>query len=92
MSGVLWLITGDDERRLDFPEKLFCYVCEDRCMVIRFLEGCLVKESLNWRYLGGEVAMEVIETGCIGEVSSLVFGREDSAGVGSHFLAGVSKG
>ena len=42
--------------------------------------------------LGGEVAMKVVETGRVGEVSSLVFGREDSAGVASHFLAGVSKG
>ena len=52
----------------------------------------MVKESLNWRYLGGEVAMKVFETGCIGEVSSLVFGREEPAGVASHFLAGVSEG
>jgi hypothetical protein len=35
--------------------------------------------------------MKVLETGCIGEVSSLVFGREDPAGVASHFLAGVSE-
>ena len=54
-------------------------------MVIRFLKGCLVKESLNWRNPGGEVAMKVVETGCIGEVSSLVFGREDPTGVASHF-------
>ena len=61
-------------------------------MVIRFLEGCLVKESLNWLHLEGEVAMKVVATGRVGEVSSFVFGREDSAGVASHFLAGVSKG
>ena len=92
MSGVLWFITSDDERRLDFPEELFRYVREDRSMVIRFLEGCVVEKSLDWSYLGGEVAMEVLETGCIGQVSSLVFGREEPAGVAPHFLAGVSEG
>ena len=61
-------------------------------MVIRSSEGRLVKKSLNWRYLGGEVAMEVIEEGRFGEVSGLVFGREEPAGVAPHFLAGVSEG
>ena len=36
--------------------------------------------------------MEVLETGCVGEVSSFVVGREDPTGVASHFLAGVSEG
>ena len=92
MLGVLWFITSDDERRLDFPEKLFRYVREDSCMIVRFVEGSLIKKSLNWRYLGGEVAMEVIEEGRFGEVRGLVFGRENPAGVAPHFLAGVSEG
>ena len=61
-------------------------------MVIRSSEGRLVKKGLNWRYLGGEVAMEVIEKGRFGEVGGLVFGREEPAGVAPHFLAGVSEG
>ena len=63
MSGVLGLITSDDERCLDLPEKFFRYVREDRSMVVRFLEGCVVEESLDWSNLGGEVAMKVLETG-----------------------------
>ena len=63
MSGVLWFIASDDERCLDFPEEFFRYVCEDRSMVVRFLEGCVVEKGLDWSDLGGEVAMEVLETG-----------------------------
>ena len=92
MLGVLWFVASDDERRLDFPEELFRYVREDGSMVIRSSEGRLVKKSLNWRYLGGEVAMKVIEEGRFGEVSGLVFGCEDPTGVASHFLAGVPEG
>lgn len=36
--------------------------------------------------------MEVIEIDCVGEVGGFVIGREDPAGVASHFLAGVSEG
>ena len=92
MLGVLWFITSDDKRRLDFPEKLFRYVREDGSMVIRFSEGSLVQKSLNWRYLGSEVAVKVIEEGRFREVSDLVFGCEDPTGVASHFLTGVPEG
>ena len=61
-------------------------------MVIRSSEGSLVKKGLNWRYLGSEVAVKVIEEGRFGEVSDLVFGCEDPTGVASHFLAGVPEG
>ena len=92
MSGVLWFITSDDERCLDFPEEFFRYVCEDRSMVVRFLEGCVVEKGLDWSYLRGEVAMEVPEKGWIGQVTGLVLGREKSASVAPNFLAGVSEG
>ena len=63
VTGVLWLLTSGDERCLDFPEKFFRYACEDRGVVVRFLVGCVVEKGLNWSDLGGEVAMEVLETG-----------------------------
>ena len=92
MSGVLWFFTSDDERCLDFPEEFSRYVRQDRSMVVRFLEGCVIEKGLDWSYLRGEVAMEMFEKGCIGQVTSLVFGREEPAGVAPNFLAGVSEG